>query len=36
MGRKLTVSKNFKEHDFLKTMKKMKHDRNRIRLLLKF
>ena len=33
MGRKLTLPENFKEHDFLKIMKKMKHGRNRIRLL---
>ena len=33
MGRKLTLPEDFKDHDFLKIMKTMKHGRNRIRLL---
>jgi transposase len=33
MGRKLTLPDGFEKHDFLKMMKKMKHGRNRIRLL---
>ncbi len=33
MGHKLTLPKDFKKYDFLKTMKKMNHGRNRIRLL---
>ena len=33
MGRKLILPEGFKGHDFLKTMGKMKHGRNRIRLL---
>ena len=33
MGRTLLLPDNFKEHDFLKIMKKMKHARNRLRLL---
>lgn len=33
MGRKLTLPVGFEKHDFLKMMKKMKHGRNRIRLL---
>lgn len=33
MGRKLTLPYGFEKHDFLKMMKKMKHGRNRIRLL---
>jgi transposase len=33
MGRKLHLSESFKEQDFLKIMRKMKHGRNRIRLL---
>ena len=33
MGRKLTLPDGFEKYDFLKIMKKMKHGRNRIRLL---
>ena len=33
MGRKLTLPEDFKDHDFLTIMRKMKHGRNRIRLL---
>ena len=33
MGRKLTLPEDFKDYDFLKIMRKMKHGRNRIRLL---
>ena len=33
MGRKLILPANFKDYDFLKIMRKMKHGRNRIRLL---
>lgn len=33
MGRKLILPEGFKGHNFLKTMGKMKHGRNRIRLL---
>lgn len=33
MGRKLEIPENFKEHDFLKIMKKTQHGRNRMRLL---
>jgi transposase len=33
MGRKLTLPDGFDGYDFLKTMRKMKHGRNRIRLL---
>ena len=32
-GRKLILPENFKDHDFLKIMNKMKHGRNRTRLL---
>lgn len=33
MGRKLELGEDFKQQDFLKMMRKMKHGRNRIRLL---
>ena len=33
MGHKLTLPEDFKDHDFLKIMRKIKHGSNRIRLL---
>ena len=32
MGHKLKLPEDFKDHDFLKIMRKMKHGRRRIRL----